>query len=152
MPIDLLAVVLRILHILAAVAAAGGAMFQLLALHPSLAGLDDGSRRALRTQIARRWSVVVVLAIVVLLLTGLVNFVAYAVPDMKASPHKMLYHGVFGLKFAAALAAFHSAAVLVLPGPRGDRHRDKAGFWLRLMVTMFVVIIVCGAILRELRP
>lgn len=152
MQIDTLAVVLRVLHVLAAVAAAGGAMFQLVALHPALAGMDDAARRALRAQIVRRWGVVVVLAIIVLLLTGLVNFVAYAIPEMKNSPAKMLYHGIFGLKFVAALAAFHSAAVLVLPGPRGERHRDKAGFWLKLMVSMFVVIIVCGAILRDLRP
>jgi uncharacterized membrane protein len=151
MPIDLLSVSLRILHILAAVAAAGGAIFQIVALHPTLATLGDESRRTLRSQIVDRWRVVVVLAIIVLLVTGLVNFIAYAIPDMKESPHKMLYHGVFGLKFLAALAAFHNAAVLVLPGPRGERYRDHAGFWLKLMVTMFVVIIICGAILRELR-
>ena len=141
---------LRLLHILAGIAAAGGAMFQLIAVHPALQTLDADARRTAREAIAARWSTVVFAAIAILLVTGLVNFLAYKIPAMRTSDMKGLYHGLFGVKLLLALAAFHAAAVLALPGPRGERYRDKAGGWLRYLVALLVLVIVLGVVLRTI--
>lgn len=146
---DIGAITIRILHITMAIAAAGGVFFQLIALHPALQPLDGAQRRAIRESIVSRWRIVVFSAIAILLVTGLVNFLMYKIPELRTHPMKGLYHGLFGLKFLLALLSFHGATVLVLPGAKGERYRDNAGFWLKYMSVLFVLIIVIAAVLRN---
>lgn len=146
-----MAVVIRVLHIGAAVAAAGAAFFQWRAVHPSLAVLAPEQRVAVRGEIARRWFPIVAVLIGLLLLTGLLNFLMFKIPEYKPHPQKGLYHGLFGLKFLLGLASFHFAAALSLPGPRGERWRENAGRWLGVLVVLMLAIIVLGAVLRHFR-
>jgi uncharacterized membrane protein len=147
--IDIPATLLRLLHVLAAVLAAGGVFFQLMALRPALAEIEDARRRELREAIAARWRVVAYGAIAALLLTGLLNYVLYKIPEYRSHPQKGLYHGLLGVKILLALAAFHGAAVLALPGAKGERYRDRAGFWLKYLAVLFTLIIAIGAALRQ---
>lgn len=142
-------VLIRVLHIGAALAVGGGALFQWWAVHPALATLDDARRVELREALVARWRVIVWSAIGLLLLTGLLNFVLNKIPELKPHPQKGIYHGLFGLKFVLALAAFHAGAVLTLPGPKGARYRANGGFWLMLLVAYIAAIVLLGAILRD---
>jgi len=151
LPFDLAATVLRVLHITAAIVAAGGAFFQWFALQPVVVTLDAAQRAELRERLAVRWRAVVWTAIAVLLLTGLINFAVYSVPALRQNPHKALYHGLFGLKVLAALGTFHAAALLTLPGRRGERYRAKGRFWLAFMLVLFALVVVLGAMLRGVR-
>src|SRR4029453_18245806 len=101
--------VVHFLHVGAAILAAGGAFFQLFALHPTLSQLPPESRKPIREAIVSRWRPIVLASIVVLLITGLINFVAFKIPAYKLHPHKGLYHGLLGVKIIAALIAFHAA-------------------------------------------
>lgn len=149
---DLLEFVVRLLHVGAAVVAAGGAFFQWAALHPTLATLSPEARAAVREPLVGRWSGVVFVAIALLLISGFVNFLVYKVPTFRGAANAGLYHGVFGVKFLLALMAFHAASVLVLPGSRGSRYRDRAGFWLSYLVAIFAVILLLGVLLGRLTP
>jgi uncharacterized membrane protein len=148
--IDFAAAGWRLLHIAAAVLAAGGAFFQFMALHPALQTLDAAPRRTLREAVVARWRGVVFASILALLVSGLVNFVMYKVPEFRGHPAKGLYHGLFGLKFLLALVAFHSATVLVLPGKKGEAYRDNAGKWLTILVSALAAVIVVGTLLRNI--
>ncbi len=66
-PVQLLS---RWLHIVAAVTAAGGAIFMKLALHPAAETLPEAERKQLREAVRSRWAKVVMAAITVLLVTG----------------------------------------------------------------------------------
>lgn len=145
---DALAVVIRVLHIGAGVIAAGAAFFQWYALHPALSKLSPEQRSAVRDPLLRRWFPLILTVIALLLLSGLLNFVAFKIPEYKEHPHKGVYHGLFGLKFLLALASFHFATVLALPGARGDRWRDKAHVWLAVQIALLSGVIVIGAVLR----
>ncbi|HMQ15147.1 MAG TPA: hypothetical protein PKC49_04160 [Phycisphaerae bacterium] len=147
-----LAIVIRILHIAAATTAVGAVVFKAVALQPSLRVLDDGQRAALRAAVIPRWRAVVFAAIAVLLVTGLLTFVLYRIPEYRGTPHAGLYHGLFGLKLLLALAVFHPATMLVLSGPAGDRRPARAPVWLRLTLAGFGAIIILGAVLRYLPP
>lgn len=139
---------LRILHIAAAIAAAGGALFQYVALHPALSALDEGRSAEFRSRIADRWRPIVFASVALLLLTGLLNFLLFRVPQYRGQPLVALYHGLFGVKLLAALLVFHPAIVLVLPGRKGDEYRTKAGFWLSYMLVLLGLIVVLAAVLR----
>jgi uncharacterized membrane protein len=141
--------VIGVLHVFAAVLAAGGAFFQLFALHPALAQLPADSRRPIREAIAARWRMVVFISIAVLLVTGFANFLIFKVPEHSKHPHKGIYHGLLGLKILAALLSFHAATVLALPGSRGEKYRDQAGFWLKFLATCLTIVIVIAVVLNR---
>lgn len=140
---------IRFLHIAAAILAAGGALYQFFALHPALQSLDAEQRVRLREAVVDRWRPVVIACIVILLATGLINFGVYRMRAI-GSEYKMLYHMLFGVKTLAALAVFHASAVLILPGEKGRRYRDRAKFWLALIAAMLTIIIAAGAVMRYL--
>lgn len=142
-------IVIRIVHIFAGVVVGGAAFFQLIAVRPALLELDDAARQRAWHAIARRWFGLVVTLIVVLLATGLYNFVAVRVPQLRGHPSAGLYHAMFGIKFLAVLAAFHAATVLSLPGPRGDRWRARGAFWLPLLAAMVTIAVVLGVLLSR---
>lgn len=144
------AIILRILHIAAVIAAGGAALFQLLAVHPVFMGqLEAERRRSLREAIAQRWRPVVWTCVALLLLTGVLNYVYFKVPQYHDHPRRGLYHGLMGVKILAALVVFHAATVLALPGPRGEKYRGRAPLWLGVLVSMIGLIVVIGAILRN---
>lgn len=143
---DGLLVLIRVVHISAAVIAGGAAFFQVFAVRPALAVLDEPQRAALRDSIHRRWFPVVIGVIVALLVTGIANFVAYKIPLYRDHPQKGLYHALIGIKLLLALSVFHAAAVLALPGPRGDRWRNSP-FWRNWLVIAIGLIVVLGAVL-----
>lgn len=147
---DLLQVILRIAHIGAAVVLAGGVVFQLIALQPALRSLDDPQRDRLRRLLAGRWYRVVMACIALLLISGLLNFLLYKLPDYRGQPSAPVYHGLFGIKLLAALALFHAALVPSLPGPRFDRYRARAGFWLAWATVLVALIVVMAAVMRYL--
>ena len=147
---DILQVILRIAHIAPAIVLGGAAIFRLVAVQPVLQTLDPTQRQALSGQFIRRWIVVLWACIVLLLLSGLLNFLLYKLPAVRGQPFAGLYHGLLGLKIIAALAVFHAAAVVTMPGAHFERYRARAPFWLGLATGLVGLIIVLAAILRYL--
>jgi uncharacterized membrane protein len=147
---DLLQVILRVAHIGAAVAIGGAIVFRLLAVQPALATLDEPQCKAFGASLARYWSVPLWLGVALLVVSGLLTFILFKLPAVRGRPFAGLYHGLFGIKVLAALALFHVAAVLSLPGEHGQRYRARARFWLGYASVLLAVIIVVAAILRYL--
>jgi hypothetical protein len=141
-------IAMRILHIGAAIVAAGGVAFQLLALQPTLRSLPDDQRIEVREKIVARWFQVVMICIGLLLLTGFINFIAFKVPELRDKPYKNLYHTLFGIKFILALAVFHGATVSVLPLPRGEKYRARASVWLMRNTVFLIAIVIIAALMR----
>jgi putative copper export protein len=137
----------RWLHITAAVAAGGGVIFMKLALHPATETLPGDTRAEVREAVRSRWAKVVHGAILVLLLTGLFNFMViiktYDVP-------KGIYHGVFGLKFLLAMGIFFFGSVLVGRGELAKKLRTNAGKWLSVVVALLLVLLLASSTLKNL--
>lgn len=146
--LDVTFVVIRALHIGAAAVAIGAAVFQFWSLLPVLRSLEPEPRLALRERLVDRWRPVAFTLVGVLLLTGMLNYILYKIPEYRGNPRAGLYHGLLGIKILLALGVFHFATVLALPGARGAKWRDKAGRWLPLMLTFMAAIVVLGAVLR----
>ncbi len=139
----------HVIHVLAALVAGGAILFQALALHPTLRSLDESTQSAASNTLADRWRPVAFVLIAILLITGLVTF-GLRIPVLRENPQKMVYHGLFGVKFLLALVIFHGVAVLALPGAKGERYRATAGKRLPLLAALVVAIVILAGILRSI--
>jgi uncharacterized membrane protein len=149
MDIDWLALVLRWLHIVAAVAAVGGTIFMRVALVPAAAGLPEDAHRALSEAIRRRWSKVVMAAILFLLVSGLWNFLTINA-SFKAAGLKIpaLYHPLFGVKFLLALGIFYIASSLAGRSAATAKFRANAKTWLTVNMVLGILVICISGVLR----
>ena len=151
MELDLVALVLRWMHILAASAAVGGTIFMRLALLPAaVATLPDDQHRALREGVRSRWAPIVMGAIAFLLISGFYNYLVYASKLDIPRPYKGIYHGLFGVKFILAFIVFFLASALVGRSPAMDRFRQKAKLWQSVNLTLVVIIILISGVLRAI--
>jgi len=149
MNLDWVALLLRWLHILAASAAIGGTLFMRLALAPAAESLADEPRKTLHEQVRARWSKVVMWAIVLLLVTGVWNFILINQQYNlnKAGP----YHMLFGIKFLVALAVFFISSALVGRSKVFEKLRNQRKLWLTVNLVLVIVIVCISGTLRALK-
>ncbi len=145
-----LLIFLRVLHIGAAVVLGGALVYQRFAVRPALCGLEPAQRQGLTLRLLQRWSGVVWVGVAVLLVSGLINYLEFKIPEYAPRPYKGVYHAVLGVKILAALALFHVAAMVTLPVARDPARRAGAGKWLTWGVCLLAVIIVLAAVARYL--
>lgn len=147
MELDWVGILLRWLHVTAAICAAGGAIFARLVALPALGTLPTESRSALHEEMRRRFMKLVMASIAVLLLTGFFNYLVYQVPVHKGQP---LYHGLMGLKILLAFAVFFLASALTGRSPAMQWIRDRRSFYLGWNVVLALAVVLLGAVLRSI--
>ena len=142
-----LALVLRWMHIVPAVVAGGATAFARIALLPALATLPDAERLRLKDAIDRRWRVVVMVCITLLLVSGIANFVLYQAPVHKG---QTLYHALFGIKFLAALIVFFLASALSGRSPALAPIRANSRFYVGVAAALVLAILLISGVLRSI--
>ena len=155
--LDALGLVFRWLHILAAMAAVGGPMFISWALLPVAGALPDAAQRTLQEGIRLRWSSVVKIAILFLILSGSYNFIAFVRashtwgPEWQAggSAH-LFYQALFGVKVLLALAIFFLASALTGRSPAMARFRENAKFWVKVNLALGILLLALSSQMRML--
>ena len=147
--VDVVTLVLRWIHILAAMASFGGALYMRFALMPAAhESLDPPTREKLREALRARWARFVHGAIAVLLVTGLVNLVRFL---MSSNLPAMPYHAILGIKLLLALVVFFVATVVVGKSPAFQRARQNMGGWLTGLIAATVIIVLLSGILSQVR-
>jgi hypothetical protein len=147
--IDFVVVLSRWIHIMAAIVAIGAVAFQRFALLPVAKQiLSDEKQQELREGIRRRWAKFVHGCIALLLVTGGLNFVWLAMPP-KVEP--MPYHGIFGVKFFAAMGIFFLATALTGRSPGFAHFREKGRKWLSVILVLAVVVVLLSGMLNQIR-
>ena len=145
--IDPVQLISRWLHITAAAAAVGGAIFMKFALHPASEHLPETERKQLREGVRSRWAKVVMGAITVLIATGLLNFFTIIGRyDLKGTK----YHMFFGIKVLVAFGVFALASFLVGRSELGKKLRQKAGTWLTVLVSLALLVILLSNVLKSI--
>jgi uncharacterized membrane protein len=152
---DVLPLVSRWIHILAAMAAVGGPMFIRLAMLPAMATLMEDERKQLHEQLRRRWSKVVMAAIVFLIASGLYNFISFrnaAVdwgPQWQSGSHNMwLYQMLFGIKVVLALALFFLASAITGRSDALAKFRENLKLWITVNLLLGILIVCISGQLR----
>ncbi len=133
-PFDVLS---RWIHVGTVVVLVGGTAFVRFVLLPVSEQLEDSVREQLHQAVAGRWKRFVHAGIVLILLSGLYNYVR------GAAVHKGdgLYHAFIGMKMVLAAALFFLASVLVGRSPAFHSLRRNRRLWLGVIVTLAGVII-----------
>ncbi len=148
--IDWIALILRWLHLVAASAAIGGTLFMRLALVPAMGVLDGGAKKSLHAELRRRWSKVVMAAILFLLVSGFINFYfnlqMFKLTTEGKAPAS--YQAIFGIKVMCAFVVFFISSALVGRGQATEKLRENARFWLNLNLVLLLTIVALSNVLR----
>jgi uncharacterized membrane protein len=150
---EILGLVFRWLHIVAAMAVVGGLMFMRFALLPAASAWAEPQRRELQEAIRRRWAKVVMAAIGFLLVSGFYNFVVLDLswktwPDAWRNGPAHVYQMLFDIKFILALIIFFISSALAGRSAALARFREQAKFWV---TTNLILALVLVAISNQLR-
>jgi len=136
----------RVLHVLGSVVLLGGIFYLLAVVAPRVAargGRPDadawfGGNRA-------AWAKWVGIATVVLLVTGLFNFITIVKTNQIATS----YHMLGALKILVALVIFFFAAILAGKTGLAERFREKMKLWLTVTMCVGLVIVIIGSVMRS---
>lgn len=148
--------VLRWAHIMGAVIAIGGLAFARFGLLPALADFEEETRTKVHDAIRRRWMPWVMIAITLLLVSGLANFLLFngLVKEQGWAGGTWMrqtsYHALFGAKFLLAMAVFYFASGLVGRGQGTQWIRDNRETWLTVTLGMAVGIVMISGWMRQL--
>ena len=137
---DIADLVLRWIHILSAIVMVGGAFFWWFVWAPTAATLDTETRKSVFEPMRRRWSVVVMLGTLLLLVTGMINAVRIITRYEFVDAH---YHILVAVKFGLALLLFFLAARLAGRSPSAAQFR-QGGTWLTINL-LLAITVVCRA-------
>jgi uncharacterized membrane protein len=146
-PMEIIALVLRWLHILSAIALMGGSIFMRFALHPALAALGEEQQKALKAAVRSQWAKWVMASSGFLLLSGIVNVVLYT---QSGEIEPMPYHAILTVKMLLALAIMFIASTLVGRSANAEKFRANSVKWLNINLAMAVIVVCLGGYLRTL--
>jgi len=138
-PISLL---MRWLHVLSAATFAGGTFFIYFAVRGALQReLDAQAAERVREAMMKRWKHVIAGTFVLLVVSGLYNYLVVQGPLHQGQG---LYHALFGVKFLAALIAFGVAFVVTSTMAWSERFRKIPALWHALVLITVALILIAG--------
>jgi uncharacterized membrane protein len=149
-PYELLMLASRILHVLAAIIMVGGLFYLWAVVTPANAplppreGTGEGSADAFFGGRRAAWAKWVGIASLILLVTGLWNFVSM----VTANKLHFTYHIMGTLKILLGLLLMFLAALLAGRTAAADSMRRKWRLWLTLALLIGVITVVVGSVMR----
>lgn len=138
----------RLLHILSAIVLMGGATFTLFVLRPAAKELPEDVHEALRQRISRKWSMIIGIGILLLIVTGLYNYFINAMADGAPQKGNKAYHMVLGIKILLAFVVFFLASALAGRSQGLAWIRRDAGKWLTILVLLATIVVALGSYLK----
>lgn len=136
----------RWLHVLGAIFLLGGALYLRTVLMPAASEtLDDATHQQLREGVMARWRKLVGILILVLLLTGLFNYMYVTRFGHDENP---TYHMLFGIKFLLAFVVFALASMLAGRKKISQKLQEKAGLWLGITIATGIAIVLIAGYMK----
>ena len=145
----ILAILSSLLHVWAAIALMGGAIYLRCALIPAASELPDDAHDGLKARLKQRWKKVVMIGIAVLLLSGFYNYLVVGVPSHQG---QKLYHPLMGVKMLLAFGVFFLASALVGRSAKFESLRQHPKKWLSLLIVLSTIVVGIGSVLKVAAP
>lgn len=145
--INWLNVIVRVMHVVGAIIAVGGAIFAIFAVLPAAQVIPEESKKHFHEAIRRRFAMLVMISITLLMLSGFYN---YLVNELPAHKGQSAYNAMMGVKILLAFAVFFLASAMTGKSPAFEGMRKKRKRWMTVNVLLAFVIIAIGAVLRAM--
>ena len=148
--LDWILLILRYAHILGAITLMGGTIFAVFAALPGLAELPEDQRAKAHAAIRSRWNKFVMLATLLLLVSGLATMLL--VPGNfqlgRENEFKSAYNIWTGVKFLLALPIFFFAALLTGRSSLAQKIQANARTFMALNLALALAMVLIGGALR----
>ena len=143
------------LHVGSVVLMIGGFFFLRAVLLPASQVLPDNHRPKLIAAAFRRFRVVVWIALVTILVSGIYNFISFLRSARTATvsgtpPDYSLYILVLGVKLFIVFLIFTLGVVLTFPYPVFAPFQKRPSRWINLTLILGLIVILLSAFLRRL--
>lgn len=136
----------RWLHVLGAIFMLGAAFYVRAVLMPAAKStLDDENHQKLSAAVTGQWRKYLHVLILVLLVTGLYNFMFVTRFGHDENPS---YHMLFGIKFLLAIAVFGLASMLAGKKSISQKLQKNASLWLGITIAMGVAIVMIAGYMK----
>lgn len=145
--LDWTLLLLRYLHILGAITLMGGTIFAYFAASPGLAELSEGERNKAHAAIRGRWNKFVMLATLLILVSGIANMVLVPM-NFDLGDYRGAYSMWTGIKFVLALPIFFFAALLTGRSSLAQKIQANARTYMALNLALALAMVLIGGALR----
>jgi uncharacterized membrane protein len=142
--IDWVQVIFRWLHIIPVIVLLGSTFFLWIAVSPALQGAG-GQPPEWLAAFRKRWSMIPRICIVLILVSGLYNFIMYR---MGQEDLPSAYHALFGTKVLLALGVFFLAEALNGKSAAFAPLRNNLRKWAGVTAIVGILIVMLSGILR----
>ena len=138
---EVLPLLFRWMHIIAAIILVGGTLFMRLALAPAASAAADSETAELREAIRRKWAKWVMISVGLLMVSGMYNAVKKAT-GFDLSP---TYNVLLLVKIVLAFIAFYLSAVLSGRSNKALKFREEETKWLNILCgIMLAIVLIAG--------
>ncbi len=142
-----LMLVSRVLHVLSAVVLVGGVFYLRMVVAPGVPAGDAASADLWFAGRRSAWAKWVGIATLLLLVSGLFNYIRIIQTNEPLGP---LYHALLGVKFLLAPVVFGLAAVIAGKSATADRLRQNMTKWLGVCLAAGLLTVALGSVVRSL--
>jgi uncharacterized membrane protein len=139
-------IVLRWAHLIGAILLVGGIAYQWLVVGKGNIPTTADPAAAANNPQRRRWSIVVMAAITLLLVSGLINAALVSI-RFELGP---LYNSLLGVKLILGLIVFFLASVLSGRSALAQRLRASPKPWLMWLAVLSLVVVMLGSVMKNL--
>jgi uncharacterized membrane protein len=138
------------LHVGSVVLLIGGFFFLRVILLPSTRVLPDNQKPKLVEAAFRRFRIVVWIALVTILVSGIYNFIAFLRSARIATQDPSIYILVLGIKLFIVFLIFTFGVLLTFPYPVFAPIQKRPSPWLNLTLILGLIVIFLSTFLRRL--
>ena len=147
MELEILPLLSRWAHVLAAITIFGGVIFLRMSFVPAAA--ETGASSELREAMRRRWARLMGLAILFILVSGLYN----AVLKVKAYELDGVYLTFLTLKFVLGIVVFVLISRLFGRSEKAKKFRERELYWLNIIFGLLLaIVLMAGAMKMDFNP
>ncbi len=154
---ELLPVLMQWLHVGSVVLMIGGFFFLRVVLLPAAKVLPDSQKAQIIDAAFRRFRVIVWIALVTILVSGVYNFIAFlistgnqTVTDPILAPDYSMYIVVLGAKFLIVTLIFILGIALTFPYPVYAPIQKRPAPWLNVTLILGLIVIFLSTLLRRM--
>ena len=145
---DIIVILLRWMHILGAAILVGGVILLRWGVSPVLSTRGQPESNQLNEDIRSRWSKLVMLATLLLLVSGIVNVILMVKTGELAQVPVPYYHILLTIKMALALVLFGLLSVLAGRSSAAQRMQANMSRWLTISVILAVIIVGIAGVMK----